>query len=87
MFIPSEERQREIRDDVRRFHQAWQAAMAYVEAGESETGTALINTLLLHPGKPCPPEEQEWAMHNAIKRAKELDRLEYEKLVKEYPDE
>jgi hypothetical protein len=85
MFIPSEERRREIRDDANRFHQVWCAAMAYVEAGQAETGAALINAI--PPGKPHPPEEDEWLMHIAIKRAKELERLEYEKLVKEYTDE
>jgi hypothetical protein len=75
MFTPSPERQREIQEDARRFAQVWRAALAYTEAGQWQTGKALIDAI--PPSEPH-PEEAEWAIQNAVQRIKEIQRKEAE---------
>jgi hypothetical protein len=75
MFIPSPERQAEIREDARRFSALWHAAMAYADAGQGEIATAVLNVLMQAPTE-AHPEEAEWAMENAVRRIKEIQEAE-----------
>jgi hypothetical protein len=91
VFIPSEERRREIQQEARLFAQVFRIALDYAKADQGRTGEALLKAVKL--SKPR-PEEAEWCMRAAIKRAKELDRIEAERgeaetaaLMKDYPGE
>jgi hypothetical protein len=73
MFIPSPERQREIAADARRYAQVFRLALDYVEAGQAQTGEALLNAI--PPDEPH-PEEREWAIDNAVRRIREIAAAE-----------
>jgi hypothetical protein len=78
MLVPSLERQAAIKADARRFRTLCNAAMAYADAGQGEIATAVLNVLMQAPTE-AHPEEAEWAIENAVRRIKEIEKREAER--------